>query len=91
MRDLPGLWLLPVASIPQDGRRNRLIYDFTRSGLNEAVDLLAPSEAMLFGLAFPRLLQAVLSADPAYSPVFMSKVDMSDAYMRVWVRPEDIP
>ena len=30
-------------------------------------------------------------ADPAFGPVFMSKVDMSDAYMRVWIRPEDVP
>ena len=32
-----------------------------------------------------------MTADPAFGPVFMSKVDMSDAYMRVWIRLEDVP
>eukprot|EP00957_Ditylum_brightwellii_P002143 164882-Ditylum_brightwellii.AAC.1 len=30
-------------------------------------------------------------ADPAYGPVFMSKVDLADAYMQVWIRLEDVP
>ena len=29
VRNLPKLWLPPVAAIPQVGRRPRLIFDFT--------------------------------------------------------------
>ena len=37
VRHLPKLWLSPLAAIPQQGRKPRLIYDFSWSGLNEAV------------------------------------------------------
>ena len=35
-------WLSPVAVIPQVGRRLRLIFDFTPSGLNEVSKSLSP-------------------------------------------------
>ena len=34
---LPRLWISPLATIPQRGRKLRLIYDFSWSGLNKAV------------------------------------------------------
>ena len=46
---LPKLWLPPLAAIPQQGRKPRLIYDFSWSGLNEAVTQVAHKEAMRFG------------------------------------------
>ena len=48
-------------------------------------------EAIHFGTTFQHLLKQILVADTALGPVFMSKVDLSDAYMRVWVRLEDVP
>ena len=40
--DLPNLWIYPVSIIPQVGRRPRLIFNFTWSGLNQATDRVAP-------------------------------------------------
>ena len=48
-------------------------------------------EAIQFGTAFKRLMGKILTADPLYSPVFLSKVNISDAYMCAWVFPEDLP
>ena len=90
VRDLADLWISPVGLIPQEGRQPRLIYDFTFGGLNDAVRKEAPAEAIQFGGAFRRLIHNIVTADPAFGPVFLSKIDMSDAYMRVWVRPEDV-
>ena len=41
VRKLPKLWLSPLAAIPQRGRKPRLIYDFSWSGLNDAVTQVA--------------------------------------------------
>ncbi len=90
-RHLPNLRLSPVGSIPQAGRRDRLIYDYTWSGTNRAVHKRAPPEAMQFGGALHRLLHAIVDADPGHGPVHMAKVDLSDAYMRVWLRIVDLP
>ena len=91
IKHIPHLYLSPAACIPQEGRRDRPIYDYTYSGLNKAVTLSAPPEAMQFGRALPRLLRHIVNADPRLGPVFMSKTDLSDAYMRVWIRIEDVP
>ena len=45
---------------------------------------------MQFGRAFPRLVQNLLAADPHFGPVFALKTNMSDAYMHIWVRLQDI-
>ena len=42
VRHLPKLWLSPLAAIPQRGRKPRLIYDFSWSGLNNTVTQVAP-------------------------------------------------
>ena len=41
VRHLTRLWLSPLAAIPQQGRKPRLIYDFSWSGLNKAVNQVA--------------------------------------------------
>ena len=58
-----------VAVIPQVGRRPRLIFYFTWSGLNEASKFLSPTEAMRFGGALQRILKQVLTVDPRLVPV----------------------
>jgi hypothetical protein len=46
---------------------------------------------MQFGGALHRLLHAIVDADPTHGPVHMAKVDLSDAYMRIWLRLADLP
>ena len=77
---LKNLWLLPVAVILYMGRRLPLIFDFKWSGLKYIAERLAPMEAMHFGGALQRILKKVLTADPCLGPVYLSKVDFSDAY-----------
>ena len=71
---LQNLWLLPVLVIPQVGRRTRLVFDFTWSGLNKTSERLDPMEAMRFGGAIQHILKQVLTADPRLGPVYLSKV-----------------
>ena len=80
---LHNMWLSPVAVIPQVGRMPRLIFDFTWSELNDVSKRLAPMETMRFGGALQRILKQVLTADPCIRPVFFSKVDFTDAYMKL--------
>ena len=83
--------VIPLAAIPQRGRKPRLIYDFSWSGLNEAVTQVAHKEAMGFGKALYRVIVCILTAPPKLGPTFLNKVDLADAYMRIWVRLEYIP
>ena len=43
-------------------------------------------EAMLFGGVIQRILKKVLTANLHLGPVYLSKVDLADAYMRLWAR-----
>ena len=88
---LHNLWISPVAVTPQVGRRLRLIFYFKWIRLNNATERLSPMEAMRFGVALQRILKQVLTADPCLRPVYLIKVDLSNAYMRLWVRMEDAP
>ena len=38
-----------------------------------------------------RVIDCILAAPPKLGPTFLKKVDLADAYMRIWVRLEDIP
>ena len=48
-------------------------------------------EVMLFGCVLQSILKQVLTADLHLSPVYLSRVDLTEAYMRLWVRMEDVP
>ena len=37
------------------------------------------------------ILKQVLSSDPRLGLVYLRKVDLADAYMRLWVKMEDVP
>ena len=71
---LHNLWLAPVVVIPQVGRRPRLIFDFTWSGLNKAYKHLVPMETMRFVGTLYFILRQVLTSDPRLVPVYLSKV-----------------
>ena len=45
---------------------------------------------MRFGGALQRILKQVITAGTRLRPVYLSKIDLADAYMRLWVRMEDI-
>ena len=47
-------------------------------------------EAMRFGGALQRILKQVLTAYPRLRPVYLIKVDLADAYMRLWGRMDDV-
>ena len=85
---LHSLWVFPVAVTPQVGRRPRLIFYFTWSGLSDVSKHLDPMEAMRFGGALQRILKQVLTANLRLWPVYLSNVDSEDAYIRLWLRME---
>ena len=65
---LQNTWLSPVAVIPQVGRRLRLIFDLTWSGINDISERLSPMEAMRFGGVLLRIIEQVLTTDPHLGP-----------------------
>lgn len=68
----------------------RLVYDFYWGFLNEQVKKAPPKESMLFLRALHCMLDCILEVDPALGPAYIVKVDLYDAYMRIWVHLEDI-
>ena len=46
---------------------------------------------MNFGVTLHHIIRRVLMANPRLGPVYLEKVDLADAYMRLWVRLEDTP
>ena len=62
---LSGLRLSPAGLIPQRDRRDRIVIDYTWSGVNEATRSLSP-DSMQFGHALQRILQRMYDADPRH-------------------------
>ena len=85
VKHLPGLRLSPLGCVPQRGRRPRLIVDLTFYGVNDDTIKLAPADAMQFGRALERLLFRVRHANPRFGPTYLSKIDISDGFYRVWL------
>ena len=46
---------------------------------------------MQFGQALERLLTHIVHADPRFGPVYIIKVDISDGFYRIHIRPQDVP
>jgi hypothetical protein len=88
---LSSLRISPMGVVPQRDRRPRIIVDYSAYGLNAETVKLAPREAMQFGKALERILQAIVDADPTFGPVQMIKVDIADGFYRVWLNVHDIP
>ena len=79
----PNLAIPPLAAIPQQGIKPRLIYDFSWSGLNKAVTQVTHKEAMCFGKSLYIIIDCILAAPPKLGPALLNKVDLKDAYMRI--------
>ena len=91
VKHLENLHISPPGVVPQRDRRPRWICDYSFSGVNEDTADVAPAEAMQFGHALERILREILLADPAQGPVHMIKVDISDGFYRINLRPADVP
>ena len=77
---MQGLWISPLAAIPQVGRNPRLVYHFSSRGLNEKVKLVAPKDTMRFRQELHFLLDFILTACQILGTTFISKVAIDDAY-----------
>jgi hypothetical protein len=91
VQSLPNLRISPIGVVPQRDRRPRTIVDYSYSNVNQETCPIAPVEAMQFGTALQRLIEDIVNADPRHGPVYLCKVDISDGFYRVDVRPADIP
>ena len=89
--DLPGLRVSPPGVVPQRDRRPRWICDYSWWGVNDDTLPLAAMEAMQFGHALDRILREILLANPAFGPVRLMKVDISDGFYRIDLNVDDIP
>ena len=90
VKDLPGIRLSPLGVVPQRDRRPRTICDYSFSQVNEETAAVAPFDSMQFGRALSRVLHTIAHANPRYGPVWLSKIDVSDAFYRIPVKPEDV-
>ena len=91
MRHLKLLCISPLTAILQQGRKLRLIYGFSCSGLNKWGNNSAPKELMMFGKYLYRLLDFIMKLEPNMVPTFLNKVDLAEICMHLWVRLEYTP
>ena len=88
---LTRLWIRPVGLMPQDYIHPQLIYDYMWSDINEAVLQYASLEAMQFRISLLCLLRHIMWEYPVLGPVFMSKVNLENEYMHIYILMEDTP
>jgi hypothetical protein len=87
---LRNMRISPMGVVPQQARQPRIIVDYSFFGLNDDTIKTAPRDAMQFGKALKRILQAIVDANPDYGPVHLIKVDIADGFYRIWVNGDDI-
>ena len=91
VKHLPGLRVSPMGMKEERDRRDRVIIDYSFSNVNQETLPLVATEAMQFGHALDRILRQILLANPAYGPVQLMKIDISDGFYRVNLNIDDIP
>jgi hypothetical protein len=87
----PQLCLSPLGVVPQRGHRPQTISDFSFFGVSHETVSVSPEECMHFGRAFWRILRHLKYDNPHLGPVYVSKIEMSDGFYRIWVRASDFP
>ena len=90
IKQIYGLQLSPIGLVPQKNCRDRIISDYGYFNVNDDTFNIAPAKAMQFGRTLRRLLYHIHHANSNFGPIFMSKVDLSDGFYWLWLRPEDI-
>jgi hypothetical protein len=86
---LTDLRLSPMAMKEERDRRPRMLGDHLDSGVNASTLPCEYPEAMQFGRTLQRLLYRIHHANPAFGPVYLLKVDISDGFYRLRLRPSD--
>jgi hypothetical protein len=89
VRHLRGLRLSPTGVVPQKNRRPRNIVDYTFYLINQAALCLSP-DSLQFGHTLRRLLQKLHRADTRRGRIYLSKTDIADAFMRVWIQADHV-
>ena len=85
-----------LACLDYQNRKPRLICNSSKApdtiiqSVNDSTDKSINPQAMQFGSCLPRLLQNIWEADPDKGPVLISKWDISDAFHRCHIYPEDV-
>ena len=85
----PNLQLGPLGVVLQQDWRRRTISDYSYFYVNDDTTKLAPQSAMQFGKALTRILQRIQADNPWYDPVYMSKINVADAFYRINLNPAD--
>jgi hypothetical protein len=88
---ISNLRISPMGAVSQRARRARIIVDCSFQGLNDETIKMAPREAMQFGKALKRILQAIVDANLKHGPVHLIKVDIAGGFYRIWLNVHDIP
>ena len=84
---LPRLRLiLPGMKLERD-RRPCWLGDYSYFKTNTETLPVAFLSSMQYGRALDRLLRKIFFVDPALGPVYMLKVDVSDGFYRIGIRP----
>ena len=91
VQHLLGLRVSPPEVIPPRGRHPRWIVDYSWWSVNADTLPLAAMEATQFGHALDRILREILLSNPAYEPVYLIKLDISDGFYRIALNVDDIP
>jgi hypothetical protein len=82
--------ITPMGAVSQRPGRPRVIVDYSFFGVNDKTIKLEPRNAMMFGKALERILQAIVDANPKYELVQLIKVDIADGLYRILVNVNDI-
>jgi hypothetical protein len=88
---LPRLRIPPPGVIPQRDRRPHWIVDYSWWTFNSDTLPLAALDSMQFGHALDRILREILLSNPAFGPVFLMKLDISDGFYCIALNVNDIP
>jgi hypothetical protein len=69
IKDIVHVRYSPLGVVPQRERRPRVIIDYSFYGVNDDTLKLGPEDAMQFGKAVKRLLQAAVRTNPKFRPL----------------------
>ena len=90
IQSMPGLHLSPLGLVPQRGRCDCMISDYSYFDVNQEMLNLGPPKAMQFGWTMWRLPYCIHRANSQFGPVYLSKVDLLDGFYQLVLWPEDI-
>ena len=82
---------MPGGLIPPEGGQTQLIFNYMLSGIDVATLCQHPPDTIQFGGTLRWLLSFIIVSDPPYGLVFSFNVDLIDAYMNMWLQPENLP